>query len=91
MDPSTTDLVDGFEAQVRQGIKNLFSVLEENGAGPEHLVKTQCFIENADNLAKMNEIYTELFDGNRPARSTVVVAGLPRGALFEIEGIAYVG
>jgi 2-iminobutanoate/2-iminopropanoate deaminase len=85
------DLVEGFNAQARQSIANLFALLQANGASKANLVKTVCFVTDADNLATMNEIYAELFGDTLPARSTIVVAALPKGAIFEIEGIAYVG
>jgi 2-iminobutanoate/2-iminopropanoate deaminase len=84
-------LVEGFEAQARQSIANLFALLQEQGADKSDLVKTVCFVTDAGNLPKMNEIYAELFGSDLPARSTIVVVGLPKEAIFEIEGIAYVG
>jgi 2-iminobutanoate/2-iminopropanoate deaminase len=87
----SNNLVEGFEAQARKSIANLFTLLQQNGAAKEHLVKTVCFVTDAANLTTMNEIYAELFGDHLPARSTVVVVGLPKGAIFEIEGIAHVG
>jgi 2-iminobutanoate/2-iminopropanoate deaminase len=85
------DLVDGFEAQARRSIGNLVALLEGEGAGLANVVKTTVFVTDMGEYAAMNEIYVELFGDSRPARSAVAVADLPKGALFEIEAIAYVG
>lgn len=84
-------LVDGFEAQVRQILTNLTNLLESNGLTLGHIVKNTVFLTDANDFARLNEIYAEFFKGTPPARSTVIVAGLPLGALVEIEAIAYVG
>jgi 2-iminobutanoate/2-iminopropanoate deaminase len=83
-------LVDGgVAAQVTQAVKNLASLLEGEGSGLEDVVKTTVFLTDMAEYAAMNDAYVAAFGGNRPARSAVAVAGLPLGALVEIEAWAY--
>ncbi len=86
------ELVEGLEAQVRTALANLLGLLEANGLSLANLVKTTVFLTSADDFPLVNEIYAEFFEGKMlPARSAVVVAAVPRGAIFEIEAVAYVG
>ncbi len=90
IDPATGDLVESdIETQTRQVFANLKAVLEEAGSGLDKIVKTTCFMDNMNDFAKMNEVYAEYFSGEYPSRSAVEVAKLPKGALIEIEAIAY--
>lgn len=75
------------EEQTQQVIKNLCAVLEEAGTSIENVIKTTCFLQNMDDFAAFNEVYSKYFTG-KPARSCVAVAALPKGALVEIEVIA---
>jgi 2-iminobutanoate/2-iminopropanoate deaminase len=89
LDPSTMEIVaGGIEAQTRQVLTNLQHVLEAAGSGLNHVVKTTVFLTDMANFAAMNVVYAEYFPENPPARSTVAVAGLPKGGLVEIEAIA---
>lgn len=88
---SDGNLVDGFENQARHVVRNLEGVLTQNGAKLTDVVKTTVFLADIALYAGMNEIYTELFGNHRPARSAMAVAALPKGALIEIEAVAYVG
>ncbi|HMB22060.1 MAG TPA: RidA family protein [Anaerolineales bacterium] len=88
MDPATMELVEGIEAQTRQVLTNLQHVLESADSGLRFVVKTTVFLQDMGDFAKMNVIYAEFFPENPPARSTVQVAGLPKGALVEIECVA---
>jgi len=91
LDPSTMELVDGgVEAQTRQVLTNLKYVLECADSGLEYIVKTTVFLQHMDDFAAMNGVYAEFFPENPPARSTVAVAALPKGALVEIECVAMV-
>ena len=56
----------------------------------DKIVKTTCFLQNMDDFATVNEIYGSYFDGDYPSRSAFEVAKLPKGALIEIENIAYI-
>jgi len=87
--PDGAELVaDDIEGQTRQVLTNLKNVLEASGSGLEYVVKTTVFLQNMADFAKMNAIYAEFFNQDPPARSTVAVAGLPKGALVEIETTA---
>ncbi len=89
LDPATMELVqDGVEAQTRQVLTNLKHVLEAADLGLNFVVKTTVFLQDMRDFANMNMVYAEFFPENPPARSTVQVAGLPKGALVEIECIA---
>lgn len=89
LDPATMELVEGgIEAQTRQVLTNLKHVLENADSGLKFVVKTTVFLQDMADFARMNSVYAEFFPENPPARSTVQVAGLPKGALIEIECIA---
>jgi 2-iminobutanoate/2-iminopropanoate deaminase len=88
LDPSKNELVEGIEGQTRQVLTNLKNVLEASGSSLELVVKTTVFLKDMGDFTKMNGIYAEFFSQDPPARSTVAVAGLPKGALVEIETTA---
>ena len=92
LDPETHTLVgDDAAAQAEQVMSNIRAVLAEAGADLGAVVKTTVFLDSMDDYAAVNEVYARAFGGHRPARSAVAVAGLPVGALVEIEVIAEVG
>lgn len=92
LDPASGNMVaGGIAEQTHQVLKNLRAVLEAAGSSLNRVVKTTVFLQNLDDFAKMNEIYAEYFSDQAPARSTVQVAKLPKGALVEIEAVAVVG
>lgn len=87
--PGTGDMVEGgVEAQARQVFSNLRAVLTEAGLGFRDVVKTTVFLSTMDDFAAVNAIYGEHFHEPYPARSTVAAAGLPKGALVEIDVVA---
>ncbi len=89
--PLLTDgsLVEGgVDKQVEQVLQNLLMVLNAAGVGPANVVKATIFMTDLSDFAIVNEAYARFFGDHRPARSTVQVAALPRGALVEIELIA---
>jgi 2-iminobutanoate/2-iminopropanoate deaminase len=89
--PGEKDLTGGeIGAQTEQVIANLRAILEEAGSSLDQLVKTTVFLQNLDDFAGMNEVYSKHVGSTPPARSTVEVAKLPSGALVEIEAIALV-
>lgn len=89
LDPATNEIAaGGVEAETRQVLTNLKNVLEAAGSDLAHVVKTTVFLRDMADFAAMNGVYAEFFTGNPPARSTVAVAGLPRGVAVEIEAIA---
>ena len=89
LEPASGELVKGgIEAETRQVLTNLKNVLEAADSGMNYVVKTTVFLKDMNDFAKMNTIYAEFFPENPPARSTVGVAALPKGALVEIELVA---
>jgi 2-iminobutanoate/2-iminopropanoate deaminase len=89
LDPSTGRLVEGgIEAQTERCFANLFGVLEAAGLGPEEVVKVNVFLVDMGEFAAMNAVYEKKFSKPYPARSTIGVSALPRGARIEIELIA---
>lgn len=92
LDPATGELVRGtIEAEVTRVLENIRAVLEAAGAGPDDVVRTTVFLADMADFQAMNGVYARFFGDARPARSTVQVAGLPRGARVEIDVIARVG
>lgn len=88
IDPKTSELVEGFEAQTKQIMKNIDGLLESCSITREHIIKTSIFVTDLANFGKVNEAYIEYFKEPYPARSCVQVPALPKGALVEIEVIA---
>jgi 2-iminobutanoate/2-iminopropanoate deaminase len=87
--PETGEFVPGgIEAETRQSLINVRSILEAAGSSLDHVVKTTVFLRDMDDFAKMNAVYNEFFSTDFPARSTVAVAGLPKGGAVEIEVVA---
>ena len=93
LDPKSGEMVGGadVEAQTRQVMANLGAVLAAAGSGFQHVVKTTIFLTDLNDFTRVNQIYGAAFEGvSPPARATVQVAALPRGAKVEIEAIAVV-
>jgi len=89
LDPKTGNVVEGgIAVQTRQVMENLKAVLEAAGSSFDRAVKTTVFLKNIGDFAAMNQVYAEYLGKAKPARSTVAVADLPRGALVEIDLIA---
>lgn len=88
LDPATGELREGFEAQARQVLANLAAVLAEAGVGFDDVVKTTIYLTDLAEFPLVNQLYGDAMGDHRPARSTVQVAGLPKGALVEIDLVA---
>ena len=88
LDPASGELVSGgIVEQTEQVLRNIAALLDEAGLGPESVVKTTIYLTDLGDFALVNEIYGRFFGESKPARATVEVAGLPRGAEIEIEWI----
>ncbi len=87
LDPNTMQLVSGFDNQVRQVFENLKAVCEAAGGSLNHLVKVNVYLLDLAHFAKVNEVMATYLQPPYPARAAVAVAGLPRGAEIEIEGV----
>jgi 2-iminobutanoate/2-iminopropanoate deaminase len=91
LDPITGQLVaGGIAEQTARALQNLSAVLSAAGSSLSQVVKTTVYLVDMADFPAMNEVYGQVFGGHRPARSTVAVAALPRGAQVEIEVIATV-
>ncbi len=91
LDPETGQMIgDTAAAQTTQVMANLSAVLSAAGSSLSSLVKTTIFLQNLDDFAGVNEVYGSYFSEAPPARATVEVSRLPKGALVEIEGVAIV-
>ena len=89
INPKTGNFVEGgIAAQTRQVLENLKAVLEAGGSTLDRVVKATVFLKNMADFAAMNDVYTQYLGDAKPARSTVAVAELPRGALVEIDLVA---
>ena len=89
LDPSTGEIVPGdVSAQTERVMNNIAAVLTAAGAGFEDVIKTTIYLVDMGDFASVNEVYGHRFQSHKPARSTVAVKSLPRGALIEIEVIA---
>ena len=89
LDPGSGSLVaGGIEDQTERVLENLVAVLGAAGLSLTDVVKTTVFLVSMDDFAAMNEVYARYFTDDPPARSTVAVAALPKGARVEIEAVA---
>ncbi|KAK0416820.1 hypothetical protein QR680_012702 [Steinernema hermaphroditum] len=92
LNPKNGNMVEGgVEAETHQALRNLGGVLEAAGCTYKNVVDTTVLLSTMDNFAKVNAIYAEYFKEPYPARACFAVAGLPKGALFEIKAVAVVG
>lgn len=90
-DPTSGDLADGVAAQAEQALRNLEAVLAAAGSDVGRVLKTTIFLTDMADFAAVNEAYARHVGAEHPARSTVAVAALPKGALVEIEMTALAG
>ncbi len=89
VDPATGELVEGVEAQAERALKNVAAVLDAASLAMADVVKTTIFLASIDDFAAVNAVYARQMPDPAPARSTLAVAALPKGALVEIEAVAY--
>ena len=88
IDPVTGNITGNAEEQTTRSMENLRAVLQKSGLGFEDVVQTRIYLVNMSDWTTVNGIYGSYFTGNFPARATVQVPGLPKGALVEIEMVA---
>ncbi len=80
------------EEETKQVLKNLLSVLKEAGANPSNVIKTTIYLVDLNDFKKVNKIYADFFNNQTcPARACIEVSALPKGALVEIDCIAFLG
>jgi 2-iminobutanoate/2-iminopropanoate deaminase len=92
LDPASGEMVGGGDvaAEARQVLANMRAVLKAAGVDAAQVVKTTIFLVEMSDFAAVNAVYAEVFGASPPARTTVAVAGLPKGARVEIDAIAVV-
>jgi 2-iminobutanoate/2-iminopropanoate deaminase len=89
--PESGNIIEGgIEHETRQALLNIQHILEDAGSSLDWIVKTTVYLHDMAEFNRMNTIYAEFFKENPPARSTIQVAALPKGAAVEIEAIALV-
>lgn len=89
LDPATGNLVDeSFEAQVRRALANLDAILAAAGTERRRVLKATVYLTDLANFETLNTLYAEFFGEHKPARTTVGVSQLPKGAAVEIDFIA---
>lgn len=88
INPATGVMPEGIEAQTRQSLTNIQSILAADGLTMQNVVKTTVLMQDLADFGRMNEVYAEFFSGVNPARAAFQVARLPKDALIEIEAIA---
>jgi 2-iminobutanoate/2-iminopropanoate deaminase len=92
VDPATRQVVAGdFRAQAERVFANLAAILEADGSSFDRVVRVGVFLQDMDDFARLNEIYSEYFRSDPPARTTVQAARLPKDVLIEIDVIALAG
>jgi len=92
LDPSTGELIPGgVEAEARRAFESLSHILEASGSSARRVVKTTLYLRDLAAFGKVNDIYESFFGEAKPARTTVQVSGLPRGAAIEVDAVGLIG
>lgn len=87
LDPTSMQLAEGIEAQIKRVFENLQAVAQAAGGAFKNFVKVNIYLTDLGHFAKVNEVMAAYFSQPYPARATIGVASLPKGALIEIDGI----
>jgi 2-iminobutanoate/2-iminopropanoate deaminase len=90
LDPASAKLRRGVEAQARQAVRNVGAILGEAGCSWREVVKVTLFLAEMSDFERVNMVYASEIGDAAPARSTVAVRALPKGALVELDAVAYV-
>lgn len=89
IDPKTQELIEGdIKKQTERIMENIKAILEEAGLSLNHVIKTTIYLKDINDFPALNEVYGKYFTEHKPARATIEVSNLPKGALVEIEAIA---
>ena len=88
VDPRTGNIPEGITAQTKQSLSNVEAILVSEGLSLKDVVKVTVFLQDMNMFGSMNEVYSEFFKEEHPARSAVEVARLPKDVLIEIEAVA---
>ena len=91
VDPKSGELVEGdIRAQTHQVLKNIKAIVEAAGGTLNNVIKVTVYLDDMDDFAEMNEVYSQYFSESKPARTTIEVSRLPKNVKIEIEAIAYI-
>ena len=88
LNPETGELYDEIKRATKQSLENIKAIIEAGGSSLDKVVKVVIFLKDMEDFVQVNEVYSEYFKENSPARSCVQVGKLPKDALIEIEAIA---
>ncbi len=91
LDPATMQMAEGIDAQIARVFENLKAVAAAAGGSLADAVKVNIYVTDLANFAKVNDVMAQAFSQPYPARATVQVAALPRGALVEIDAVLVLG
>ncbi len=92
VDPATGQMVEGgIEEQTRRVMDNIAAILKDLGLDMQAIVRTTCYLRDLSLFQRFNQVYAEYFPDEPPARVTVEVSNLPKGALLEVDAIAWAG
>ena len=90
LDAEKMEMVTGsIEIETEKVLQNLKAILMEDGLNLNHVIKTTVYLSDLGDFSRMNQVYESFFSDNRPARSCIQVAALPKGAKIEIDAIAH--
>ena len=89
INPETKELITEIKAATRQSLENVKGILEEVGSSMDKVVKATVFVKDLGQFGEVNEVYSEYFNENLPARSCFQVARLPMDSVIEIEAISF--
>ena len=89
LDPQSGEMAGDLMRQTKQALQNLRAVLAAVGLTPSDVVKVTLYLVDMNDFATVNDVYAHFFDKHRPARATVAVKALPKGALVEIDAVAF--
>ena len=91
VDPESGKLVEGdIGAQTHQVLKNIKAIVEAAGGTLNNVIKVTVYLDDMDDFAEMNEVYSQYFSESKPARAAIEVSRLPKNVKIEIEAIAYI-
>lgn len=90
INPTTGELITEIKAATKQSLENVKAILEAAGTSMDNAVKVTVFLKDMNDFAAVNEVYSEYFKNNAPARSAVQVAKLPKDGVIEIEAVAVI-
>lgn len=90
IDASTGTIPEGIEGQTRQSLENVKAIVESEGATLKDVVKCTVFLKDMNTFVRMNQVYSEYFTEDFPARAAVEVARLPKDVAVEIEAVVYI-